>query len=49
MLTHTYGTGGAYPNFPEPGLPDGAYHLGNNGRLRRLGATYDPEAMFAVS
>jgi FAD/FMN-containing dehydrogenase len=48
-LTHPYGTGGAYPNFPEPGLPDQAYHLGNTGRLRRLRAAYDPEAMFAVS
>jgi FAD/FMN-containing dehydrogenase len=48
-LTHPYGTGGAYPNFPEPGLPDEAYHLGNTGRLRRIRMAYDPDAMFAPS
>lgn len=48
-LTHPYGTGGAYPNFPEPGLPDQAYHLGNTGRLRRIRAAYDPEKVFAAS
>jgi FAD/FMN-containing dehydrogenase len=46
-LTHPYGTGGAYPNFPEPGLPEEAYYLGNTDRLRRIRATYDPEAVFA--
>ena len=48
-LTHPYGTGGAYPNFPEPGLPDEAYYLGNTGPLRRIRAAYDPDAMFAPS
>jgi FAD/FMN-containing dehydrogenase len=27
--THPYGTGGVYPNFPEPGLDDRAYYGGN--------------------
>jgi hypothetical protein len=45
-LTHPHGTGGAYPNFPEPGLPDDAYYLGNAERRRRIRATYDPEALF---
>ncbi|WP_328472772.1 FAD-binding oxidoreductase [Actinoplanes sp. NBC_00393] len=45
-LMHPFGTGGAYPNFPEPGLPAEAYHLGNTARLRRLRAAYDPSAVF---
>jgi FAD/FMN-containing dehydrogenase len=45
-LTHPYGTGGTYPNFPEPGLPDEAYYLGNTARLRRIRAAYDPSAVF---
>lgn len=48
-LTHPYGTGGAYPNFPEPGLPDEVYYLGNTSRLRRIRAAYDPQALFAPS
>lgn len=48
-LTRPFGTGGAYPNFPEPGLPDEAYHLGNTGRLRRIGLAYDPLAVFTPS
>jgi FAD/FMN-containing dehydrogenase len=46
-LTHPFGTGGAYPNFPVPGLPEEVYHLGNTGRLRRIRAAYDPAGMFA--
>lgn len=46
-LTRPFGTGGAYPNFPEPGLPDEAYHLGNTARLRRLRAAYDPSSVFS--
>ncbi|MEU8238371.1 FAD-binding oxidoreductase [Actinoplanes missouriensis] len=41
-----FGTGGAYPNFPEPGLPGEAYHLGNSARLRELRSAYDPGAVF---
>lgn len=41
-ITHPFGTGGVYPNFPEPGLPDEAYYLGNTERLRRIRAAYDP-------
>jgi FAD/FMN-containing dehydrogenase len=48
-LTHPYGTGGAYPNFPEPGLADEVWHLGNTERLRRLRAAYDPEGVFRAS
>jgi len=41
-----FGTGGAYPNFPEPGLPDEAYYLGNTARLRKVRAAYDPAGIF---
>ena len=47
-LTHPFGTGGAYPNFPEPGLPDETFHLGNTGRLHRIRASYDPAAVFTT-
>jgi FAD/FMN-containing dehydrogenase len=40
-LTHPFGTGGVYPNFPEPGLPDEAYYLGNTARRARIRAGYD--------
>lgn len=46
-ITHRHGTGGAYPNFPEPGLPDEAYFLGNTGRLRHIRSAYDPNAVFS--
>ncbi|GIJ73921.1 FAD-binding dehydrogenase [Virgisporangium ochraceum] len=45
-LTHPYGTGGVYPNFPEPGLPEEAYFLGNTARLRRIRSDHDPAAVF---
>lgn len=45
-LTRPFGTGGAYPNFPEPDLPAEAYHLGNTARLRHLRSVYDPSGMF---
>jgi FAD/FMN-containing dehydrogenase len=48
-LTRPHGTGGAYPNFPEPGLPAERYHLGNTERLRRIRTACDPEGMFARS
>lgn len=47
-LAHPFGTGGAYPNFPEPGLPDRAYYLANTARLRRLRSAYDPAAVFTA-
>ena len=45
-LTHPYGTGGVYPNFPEPGLPDDAYYGANTARVRQIRRTYDPEGRF---
>jgi hypothetical protein len=47
-LAHPYGTGGAYPNFPDPTLPgDEAYYLGNTARRAQVRALYDPGAIFA--
>lgn len=48
-ITHPHGTGGAYPNFPEPGLPLESYHLGNTDRLRRIRERHDPAGVFAMS
>jgi FAD/FMN-containing dehydrogenase len=47
-LVHPYGTGGVYPNFPDPGLadPDGAYFGANRDRVARARAAYDPEGVF---
>ena len=47
-LAHTWGSGGVYPNFPDPELEDWgrAYHGANLDRLRRVKATYDPENVF---
>jgi FAD/FMN-containing dehydrogenase len=45
-LTHPYGTGGAYPNFPEPDLPADAYYLANTARRAEIRARYDPSAVF---
>jgi FAD/FMN-containing dehydrogenase len=45
-VTHPHGTGGAYPNFPEPGLPDAAYFGPNTDRLHRIRAAYDPVGLF---
>jgi hypothetical protein len=47
-LTHPYGTGGAYPNFPDPAFAtDEPYYLGNTARRARIRALYDPERMVA--
>ncbi|WP_152361356.1 FAD-binding oxidoreductase [Microlunatus speluncae] len=45
---HRWGTGGVYPNFPDPGLtdPERAYHGTNLDRLRRVKARYDPDRFF---
>ena len=47
-ITHPYGTGGAYPNFPEDGLdPWAAEYLGaNRERLLELKRRYDPDGVF---
>jgi hypothetical protein len=47
-IAHPYGTGGAYPNFPDLELEDPlqAYHGANLGRLRELKAAYDPHGVF---
>jgi FAD/FMN-containing dehydrogenase len=47
-ITHSYGTGGAYPNFPEDRLdPWAVEYLGaNRERLLDLKRRYDPEGVF---
>jgi hypothetical protein len=48
QLTRPFGTGGRYPNFPEPSLPDQAYYLENTTRLRQLRSVYDPTEIFTA-
>ena len=45
---HRWGSGGVYPNFPDPDLddPGRAYYRGNYGRLREVKERYDPEGFF---
>jgi FAD/FMN-containing dehydrogenase len=45
---HPYGSGGAYPNFPDPILanPELAYYGPNLDRLHRIKADYDPTGVF---
>jgi FAD/FMN-containing dehydrogenase len=47
-LVHPYGSGGVYPNFPDPDLDDwaGAYHGPNLERLMHVKAEYDPGNVF---
>jgi len=47
-LVHPFGTGGVYPNFPDPGLadPDGAYFGANRDRVAAAREAYDPEGVF---
>jgi FAD/FMN-containing dehydrogenase len=47
-LVHPWGSGGVYPNFPDPDLQDWAraYHGPNFDRLRRVKAAYDPSGFF---
>ncbi len=47
-LLHSSGSGGVYPNFPDPDLesPGRAYYDGNYERLRRVKTAYDPEGLF---
>jgi FAD/FMN-containing dehydrogenase len=47
-LVHPWGSGGVYPNFPDPDLEDWehAYYGENYARLLRVKATYDPDGFF---
>jgi FAD/FMN-containing dehydrogenase len=47
-ITRPYGSGGVYPNFPDPDLvdPHAAYHGANLDRLERVKAAYDPDGLF---
>jgi FAD/FMN-containing dehydrogenase len=47
-LVHPWGSGGVYPNFPDPDLQnwEHAYHKTNYDRLRRAKAAYDPDGFF---
>jgi hypothetical protein len=47
-LVHPWGSGGVYPNFPDPDLDDWplAYHGGNLERLVRVRERYDPDGFF---
>jgi FAD/FMN-containing dehydrogenase len=48
-ITHPWGSGGVYPNFPESGRAalDPAYHGANLERLLRVRARYDPGGVFS--
>jgi FAD/FMN-containing dehydrogenase len=47
-LVHPWGSGGVYPNFPDPELEDSgrAYHGANLERLEQVKLTYDPDNVF---
>jgi FAD/FMN-containing dehydrogenase len=47
-ITHPYGSGGAYVNFPDPDLEgwERAYYGENLERLERVKAAYDPDGVF---
>ncbi|WP_136709288.1 FAD-binding oxidoreductase [Agromyces sp. H66] len=47
-IAHADGSGGVYPNFPDPRLGDWstAYHGGNHDRLAAIKRDYDPERFF---
>lgn len=48
-ISHPWGSGLIYPNYPEPGRPplDPAYHGTNLTRPRSILARYDPDGIFA--
>jgi FAD binding domain-containing protein/berberine-like enzyme len=47
-MVRPWGTGGVYPNFPDPALedPGRAYHGANHERLSRIQSAYDPAGLF---
>lgn len=47
-VAHVDGSGGVYPNFPDPQLDDWAtaYHAGNYPRLAAAKKAYDPDRLF---
>jgi len=47
-IAHADGSGGVYPNFPDPRLDDWAtaYHAGNHARLVAVKKAYDPDRLF---
>lgn len=47
-IVHPWGSGGVFPNFPDPDLRDWerAYHGINYERLTRVKASYDPDDVF---
>jgi len=47
-IVHPWGSGGVYPNFPDPDLPSWAqaYYGPNLERLQQVKAAYDPEGFF---
>lgn len=47
-LVHPWGSGGVYPNFPDPDLEDWAHacHGSNYDRLLRVKAEHDPDNFF---
>jgi FAD/FMN-containing dehydrogenase len=47
-IVHPWGSGGVYPNFPDPDLDEWerAYHGDNYARLARFKAEYDPDNVF---
>lgn len=46
-FAHPWGTGGVYPNFPEPEIGDWApaYHGANLDRLLSVKTRYDPDGL----
>jgi FAD/FMN-containing dehydrogenase len=45
-IVHPHGSGGVYPNFPDPEVDDRAYLGSNLERVRRVKAAYDPANVF---
>ena len=47
-IVHPWGSGGVYPNFPDPDLEDWAHaYFGmNHERLLQVKARYDPDGFF---
>jgi FAD/FMN-containing dehydrogenase len=47
-IVHPHGSGGVFPNFPDPELTDGprAYHGANYERLTQVKTRYDPDNVF---